>query len=331
MTEQFSALLAKQIDGQHSCAYESLSLSDLDDGDVTVAVEYSTLNYKDGLAITGVAPIVQKYPLVLGIDFAGTVIESTHAGFASGDKVVLNGFGASEHLHGGYAQRARINGDLLVKLPSGISTRQAMAVGTAGYTAMLSVMAMQDGAVSPQDGDILVTGAAGGVGSVAISLLAGLGYRVTASSGRPEQAAFLRSLGAQDVIDRATLSDPGKPLQRERWAGVIDSVGSHTLANALAQTQYDGVVTACGLAQGTDLPGTVMPFILRNVRLQGVDSVQAPMHRRLTAWERLGKELDLEKLEALSFDLPFAEVLGKAPDILAGKVRGRAIVALQHD
>jgi acrylyl-CoA reductase (NADPH) len=330
MSESFSALLAQQQDGQHHCAYQPLSIDDLDAGDVTVAIEYSTLNYKDGLAISGAAPIVQRYPLVLGIDYAGTVLDSSHPGFATGDRVVLNGYGASEYLHGGYAQRARVSGELLVKLPDGLTTRQAMAIGTAGYTAMLSVMALQDGGAGADAGDILVTGAAGGVGSVAVSLLASQGYRVVASTGRSAEEAFLKSLGAAEIIDRATLAERGKPLQKERWAGVIDCVGSHTLANALAQTRYDGVVTACGLAQGADLPATVMPFILRNVQLRGVDSVQAPMARRVQAWTRLADELDLSKLNDLSFDLPFSDLKDRAADILAGKVRGRAVIDLNR-
>lgn len=330
MTDSFPALVARKDDeGQHS-RYETLSLKDLDDGDVTVAIEYSTLNYKDGLAITGAAPIVQKHPLVLGIDYAGTVLESSHNGFQRGERVVLNGYGASEYLHGGYATRARVSGDLLVALPERLSTRQAMAIGTAGYTAMLSVMALQAGGPQPGDGEILVTGAAGGVGTVAISLLAGLGYEVVASTGRASETDFLKSLGAATVIDRAALSERGKPLQRERWAGVIDCVGSHTLANVLAQTRYDGVVTACGLAQGADLPATVMPFILRNVQLRGVDSVQAPLARRVEAWTRLAQELDLERLETLSFDLPFADIRDAAPKILSGAVRGRAIVDMSN-
>jgi len=329
MSDSFQALVAhKTDDGQH-CAYETLGLDDLDDGDVTVAVEYSTLNFKDGLAMTGNAPIVQRHPLVLGIDYAGTVIESSHASVATGDRVVLNGYGASEYLHGGYAGRARVSGDLLVKLPEGLSTRQAMAIGTAGYTAMLSVMALQAQGPEPGDGEILVTGAAGGVGSVAISLLAGLGYHVVASTGRAEETAFLESLGAAEVMDRGALSERAKPLQKERWAGVVDCVGSHTLANCLAQTRYDGIVTACGLAQGADLPATVMPFILRNVQLRGVDSVQAPMTRRQVAWERLGRELDLQRLDALAFDLPFSDLLETAPAILAGRTRGRAVVDLR--
>lgn len=327
MTDTFRALVARN-DDERIVSYEDLTLADLGEGDVTVAVEYSTLNYKDGLAVTNAVPIVQKYPLVLGIDLAGTVLESSHEGFNAGDKVVLNGYGASEYLNGGYTQTARLSGDLLVKLPDAFTTRQAMAIGTAGYTAMLSVMSLEEGAVTPDSGDILVTGAAGGVGSVALALLDKLGYRAVASTGRPSEEAFLKSLGAAEVIDRQALSEGGKPLQKELWAGVVDCVGSHTLVNALAQTRYNGVVAACGLAQGADLPATVMPFILRNIRLQGVDSVQAPMARRVEAWRRLASDLDIARLEALSFDLPFSQVLETAPKILAGQVRGRAIVDL---
>jgi len=329
MTNTFQALQARK-DPEHQVDYTTLSMEDLGDGDVTIAVEYSTLNYKDGLAVTNAAAIVQSYPLILGIDLAGTVQASTHAGFAAGDRVVLNGYGASEYLNGGYTQMAKVNGDLLVKLPDSLSTRQAMAIGTAGYTAMLCVLALEDGNVTPASGPVLVTGAAGGVGSVALALLKKLGYDTVASTGRSEEAPFLKSLGAGEVIDRTALSERGKPLQKELWAGVVDCVGSQTLANALAQSRYDGVVAACGLAQGADLPGTVMPFILRNVRLQGVDSVQAPMARRETAWARLAQDLDLDLLESLSFDVPFTEVLALAPSILAGQVRGRAIVDLSR-
>lgn len=329
MTNTFQALQARK-DPEHQVEYTTLSMEDLGDGDVTIAVEYSTLNYKDGLAVTNAAPIVQSYPLILGIDLAGTVAATTHTGFAVGDRVVLNGYGASEYLNGGYTQMAKVNGDLLVKLPASLSTRQAMAIGTAGYTAMLCVLALEDGNVTPASGPVLVTGAAGGVGSVALALLNKLGYETVASTGRTEETSFLKSLGAGDVIDRTSLSERGKPLQKELWAGVVDCVGSQTLANALAQSRYDGVVAACGLAQGADLPGTVMPFILRNVRLQGVDSVQAPMARRETAWARLARDLDLDLLESLSFEVPFTEVLALAPSILAGQVRGRAIVDLNR-
>ena len=329
MTNTFQALQARK-DPEHQVDYTTLSMEDLGDGDVTIAVEYSTLNYKDGLAVTNAAAIVQSYPLILGIDLAGTVQASTHAGFAAGDRVVLNGYGASEYLNGGYTQMAKVGGDLLVKLPDSLSTRQAMAIGTAGYTAMLCVLALEDGNVTPASGPVLVTGAAGGVGSVALALLKKLGYDTVASTGRSEETPFLKSLGAGEVIDRTSLSERGKPLQKELWAGVVDCVGSQTLANALAQSRYDGVVAACGLAQGADLPGTVMPFILRNVRLQGVDSVQAPMARRETAWARLAQDLDLDLLESLSFDVPFTEVLALAPSILAGQVRGRAVVDLSR-
>ncbi|MEP6391335.1 MAG: MDR family oxidoreductase [Halioglobus sp.] len=329
MAHTFQALKASK-DPEHRVDYTTLSMEDLGEGDVTIAVEYSTLNYKDGLAVTNAAPIVQSYPLILGIDLAGTVSASTHSGFTAGDRVVLNGYGASEYLNGGYTQVAKVNGDLLVKLPDNLSTRQAMAIGTAGYTAMLCVLALEDGNVTPASGPVLVTGAAGGVGSVALALLKKLGYDTVASTGRSEEAPFLKSLGAGEVIDRTTLSERGKPMQKELWAGVVDCVGSQTLANALAQCRYDGVVAACGLAQGADLPGTVMPFILRNVRLQGVDSVQAPMARREIAWARLAQDLDLDMLESLSFDVPFTEVLALAPTILAGQVRGRAIVDLSR-
>ncbi|MBT4520927.1 MAG: oxidoreductase [Halieaceae bacterium] len=325
MTDTYKALIANN-DPEFSVSYQQIGEQELGEGDVTVAVEYSTLNFKDGLAMTNASPIVQKFPLIMGVDFSGTVVESDHAGFQAGDKVVMNGYGCSENRNGGYTERARINGDLLVALPESLTSRQAMAIGTAGYTAMLSVMALEEGGMTPDRGEVLVTGAAGGVGTVAVVLLAGLGYRVVASTGRMEETEFLTSLGAAEVIDRQTLSEPGKPMQRERWAGVVDCVGSKTLANVVAQTQYGGVVTACGLAQGADLPLTVLPFILRNVQLQGVDSVHAPMARRQEAWRRLASELDIARLESLSFDLPFSEVLDSAPKILAGQIRGRAIV-----
>ncbi|MEM9397858.1 MAG: MDR family oxidoreductase, partial [Pseudomonadota bacterium] len=271
MTTKFPALVATKADAEQQSNFQELSFDDLDEGDVTVAIEYSTLNYKDGLAISGAAPIVQRFPLVLGIDFAGKVIASEHSDFDVGDLVVLNGFGASERLNGGYASYARLSGDLLVKLPSEIDSKAAMAIGTAGYTAMLCVLALEDAGVQPDSGPILVTGAAGGVGTVAISVLAKLGYRVEASTGRVSEEGFLKSLGAQTVHARDPLSAAGKPLQREVWAGVVDCVGSHTLANTLAQTCYGGAVAACGLAQGADLPATVMPFILRGVNLLGID------------------------------------------------------------
>lgn len=322
------ALVATRRDDNFQVDYCDLTDAEIGEGDVEVAVEYSTLNFKDGLAMTDAIPIVQKSPLILGIDMAGTVTHSDGNKFKVGDRVVLNGYGASETRHGGYTQRLRTDSNLLVKLPEGISTREAMAIGTAGYTAMLSVLRLEQLGVTPESGDVLVTGASGGVGTTAISLLAKLGYRVTASTGRLEEEEFLKSLGANTVIHRDELSAPGAPMQSTRWAAAVDSCGSHTLANVLAQTDYNGVVTACGLAQGTDLPATVLPFALRNVALLGVDSVNAPMPLRELAWARLARDLDRDKLKALSFDLPFAELKSIGPSILSGQVRGRAIVAL---
>ncbi|HYF58063.1 MAG TPA: MDR family oxidoreductase [Burkholderiaceae bacterium] len=313
----------------------SASLTELDDaalathaadGDVVVRVAHSTINYKDGLAIANRSPVVRKWPMVPGIDGAGVVESSTHPGFSPGDGVVLNGWGVGETHWGCLSQRARLKGDWLVPLPAGLSTRQAMAIGTAGYTAMLCVMALEAQGVTPGDGEVLVTGAAGGVGGVAIALLSGLGHRVVASTGRAAEADYLKGLGAADVIDRATLSAPGKPLQKERWAGVVDAVGSHTLANACAQTRYRGAVAACGLAQGMDLPASVAPFILRGVRLIGVDSVMCPMADRRRAWQRLADELDLAKLDAMTREIGLGEAIAQAPEILAGRVRGRLVV-----
>ncbi len=329
MTNTYKALVAQESE-EHAVAYQRLHEADLGEGDVTVAVEYSTVNFKDGLAITNTSPIVQKRPLVLGIDYAGTVIDSDSDRFRVGDKVVRNGFGASEYLNGGYCERARSDANLLVGLPKNLTTRAAMAIGTAGYTAMLCLLALEEGGTKPGEGEILVTGAAGGVGSVAVAILSKLGYQVVASTGRLEEAQFLMDLGAREIMDRQEISEPGKPMQRERWAGVVDCVGSHTLANSIASTRYNGVVAACGLAQGADLPATVMPFILRNVRLQGVDSVQTPLARREQAWARLSTDLDLDTLEALSFDLAFSDVVDTAPKILAGQIRGRAVVDLSR-
>lgn len=314
----------------HIVNYAEVSDADLGEGNTTIEVEYSTLNYKDGLAITNASPIARNKPLILGIDYAGTVVDTQSPRFQIGDKVVRNGFSASETLNGGYCERARCSDEHLVLLPSAINTRQAMAIGTAGYTAMLCVLALEDGGVDPGDGEILVTGAAGGVGSVAVSILSNLGYRVVASTGRPEEAKFLTDLGAAEIVDRRDLSDQGRPLQQERWAGVIDCVGSHTLVNALASTRYGGTVAACGLAQGADLPATVLPFILRSVRLQGIDSVQAPLDVRERAWSRLATDLDLQKLEKLSFEVGFSDLKTVAEDILVGKTRGRAIVNLSR-
>lgn len=325
MSNSYKALQLQDDEG-HAVEYVQVGDEALGEGNVTIAVEYSTVNYKDGLAITNAAPIASKKPLILGIDYSGTVVKSSSSRFKSGDKVVRNGFGASEVLNGGYCERACCSDEHLVALPEGISTRHAMAIGTAGYTAMLCVLALEDGGVTPDQGDVLVTGAAGGVGTVAVSILSKLGYSVTASTGRPSEAEFLKDLGAAQIIDRSELSEPGKPMQRERWAGVVDCVGSHTLANAVASTKYGGVVAACGLAQGADLQSTVLPFILRGVQLQGVDSVQAPLAARERAWSRLATDLDLSKLDALSFDVAFDDLKQVAGDILAGRTRGRAIV-----
>jgi acrylyl-CoA reductase (NADPH) len=327
MTPEFRALRVFKTEGGQEARLVSLTDADLMDGDVDVRVQYSTLNYKDGLALTGRAPVVRTWPLTPGIDFAGVVERSDHPGFSVGDRVVLNGWGVGETHHGGYAQRARVKGDWLVKLPEGLTSAQAMAIGTAGYTAMLCVMALERQGVTPDHGDVLVTGAAGGVGSVAIALLAGLGYRVVASTGRKEtEADYLTGLGAGEIIDRAGLSAPGRPLGKERWAGAVDSVGSHTLANVLAQTRHGGVVAACGLAQGMDLPGSVAPFILRGITLAGVDSVMCPTPRRIEAWRRLAEDLDLSRLGAMTREVGLGAVLGLAEEILAGQVRGRVVV-----
>jgi acrylyl-CoA reductase (NADPH) len=322
----YKALLIEKDGGPYRASIQQLDDDNLPEGDVTVKVDYSTINYKDGLAITGKAPVVRKFPLVAGIDFAGTVEASSHAAWKPGDKVVLNGWGVGETHSGGLAQRARVKGDWLVALPTSLSTRQAMAIGTAGYTAMLCVMALQGHGLKPESGDILVTGANGGVGSVAIALLSKLGYRVIASTGRPQEADALKALGAAEIIARDELSAPGKPLGKERWAGVVDSVGSHTLANACAGTKYRGAVAACGLAQGMDFPASVAPFILRGVTLYGIDSVMAPQDVRRSAWQRLGADLDLAKLDSMVREIPLSAAIDAGADILAGRVRGRLVV-----
>ena len=326
MTDRFRAIRVSKAETGQTTELVDLTLNDLMEGDVTVAVDYSTVNYKDGLALTGKAPIIRSFPLIPGIDFAGKVESSTNASFKPGDRVVLNGYGVGETHNGGYAQKARVKGDWLVKLPDTISSAHAMAIGTAGYTAMLCVLALEHGGVTPDKGDVLVTGAAGGVGSVAIALLAKLGYRVIASTGRASEADYLKSLGAADIIDRNELSAPGKPIGKERWAGVVDAVGSHTLANALASTRYGGTVAACGLAQGMDLPASVAPFILRGVTLAGIDSVQAPMAKRVAAWARLAKDLDLGKLDAMTTRANLKDVIDLGPKILGGQVRGRVVI-----
>jgi acrylyl-CoA reductase (NADPH) len=299
---------------------------ELMEGDVTIEIDYSTINYKDGLALTGTAPIIKTFPLVPGIDLAGRVSRSTRSDIAVGEPVVVNGWGLGESHHGGLAQRARLNGEWIVKLPPPLTTRQAMAIGTAGFTAMLSVMALERGGVTPDAGEILVTGAAGGVGSIAIALLSDLGYRAVASTGRIAEAGYLTALGAASILERSTLSSPGRPLGRERWAGAIDSVGSHTLANVLSQTRYGGIVAACGLAQGLDLPASMAPFILRGVTLAGIDSVRATPARRVEAWTRLARQLDLHKLETITSTVGFDQVFEVADRILAGQVRGRTVV-----
>jgi acrylyl-CoA reductase (NADPH) len=300
----------------------------LPEGDVTLGVEYSTLNYKDALAITNKSPVVRSWPMVAGIDGSGTVLQSSHRAWAPGDRVVLNGFGVGETHKGCLAARARLKGDWLVRLPAAFTPRQAMAIGTAGYTAMLCVLALERHGLSPGSGDVLVTGATGGVGSVATALLSRLGYAVTCATGKAVEADYLTGLGARNVIDRAELGRPGKPLQKERWAAVVDAVGSHTLANALAQTRYGGVVAACGLAQGSDLPATVLPFILRGVTLAGVDSVMAPIARRREAWQRLARDLDPAKLDAMTQEVGLADAVSRARDLIEGKVRGRIVVRI---
>ncbi|MDE2301763.1 MAG: oxidoreductase [Sphingomonadales bacterium] len=322
----FSAIVIDKTDAGQTVAVRSLDESQLPEGDVTIDVQYSTINFKDGLAITGTSPVVRKFPMVPGIDLVGTVRESSHGDWKPGDTVVLNGWGVGEGHWGGLAQKARLKGDWLVPLPAAFTPKQAMAIGTAGYTAALCVDALVGHGVKPEQGEVLVTGATGGVGSVAVALLARAGFTVAASSGKTSEGDYLKKLGATSIIDRAELSEKGKPLQRERWAGVVDSVGSHTLANALAQTKYQGVVAACGLAQGADLPGTVMPFILRGVSLVGVDSVMAPRAPRMAAWARLARDLDPALLDVIGVETGLEGAISAASAIVAGKVRGRVIV-----
>lgn len=327
MAETFKALLVSRDEEKNqSVAVTELSEDDLMEGDVTVAVEATTVNYKDGLAITGQGPVIRKFPLIPGIDFAGTVLSSSNPDWKEGDKVLLNGWGVGESHHGAFAERARVKGEWLIPLPEGMTAHDAMAVGTAGYTAMLCVMALERHSILPERGPVIVTGAAGGVGSVAVSVLSKLGYHVIASTGRFAEEGYLKELGATEVISRDELSSPGKPLGKERWAGGIDAVGSHTLANVLAMTSYGGAVAACGLAQGMDLPASVAPFILRGVCLLGVDSVNAPKVLRLEAWRRIASDLDHAKLTALSTTMPFSGIINAAHDIVAGKVRGRVVV-----
>ncbi len=324
----FRAVRIDKTDAGQSVALVDFDEKDLMDGDVTVRVEWSTVNYKDGLAVTGKAPVVRRFPMVPGIDFVGMVESSTHPDWKPGDRVILNGWGVGETHLGAYAEKARVKGDWLVPVPPGMTGREAMTIGTAGYTAMLCVMALERHGITPDRGPIVVTGAAGGVGSVAVALLARLGFKVIASTGRTAEADYLKGLGASEIIDRAELSQPGKPLGKERWAGGIDAVGSQTLANVLAQTRYGGAVAACGLAGGMDLPTTVAPFILRGVSLLGIDSVMCPLAVRREAWKRLASDLDRGKLAAMSNEIGLAGVLVAAPAILEGKVRGRIVVKI---
>jgi acrylyl-CoA reductase (NADPH) len=324
----FRALLATKTEDGQKIEITQLTEADLMDGDVTIQVEHSSVNYKDGLAITGKAPIIRRWPLVPGIDLAGTVLSSDNSNYKAGEKVVLGGWGVGEGHHGGYAEVARVKGDWLVPLPKGLTTAQAMAVGVAGYTAMLCVMALEEQGITPDRGEIIVTGAAGGVGSVSLVLLSKLGFNAVASTGRMEEAEFLKFLGATSVIDRNEFNTPVKPLAKPRWAAAIDSVGSVTLANIISQIQPEGAVAACGLAQGMDLPTSVAPFILRGVRLIGVNSVTTPLPRRIEAWDRLVKDLDLVKLQALTTHVKLEDVPNVAAAIVAGKVRGRVVVDL---
>jgi len=322
----FKAIQIDKTDDGQTVSLAEIDESVLPEGDVLIDVAFSTLNFKDGLAITGSSPVVRVWPMVLGIDLAGTVRESSHPDWKEGDKVVLNGWGVGEAHWGGLAQVARLKGDWLVPLPSAFDEKQAMAIGTAGYTAALCVDALVDAGVSPEQGPVLVTGATGGVGSVAIALLKAAGFEVHALTGKMDEADYLKGLGADAVIDRATMSEKGRPLQKELWAGVVDAAGSHTLANACAQTKYGGAVAACGLAQGADLPASVMPFILRGVRLLGIDSVMAPKAPRLKAWARLARDLDPAKLDAIATEIGLAEAIPAAAKFMSGEVKGRYVV-----
>ena len=324
----FKAIVIEKMDGGTKAALADFDEANLMDGDVTVHVEFSTINYKDGLAITGKAPVVRRFPMIAGIDFAGTVESSSHAGWKPGDKVILNGWGCGETHLGAYAEKARVKGDWLVPLPKTLSARDAMSIGTAGYTAMLAVMALERHGLTPANGPIAVTGAAGGVGSVAIAILAKRGFAVHAVTGRPQETNYLKRLGAAEIVDRKELAGPAKPLAKERWAGAVDVVGSTTLANLLSMTRYGGAVAACGLAAGMDLPGSVAPFILRGVCLYGIDSVMCPMDRRREAWKRLESDLDRQKLATITREIGLSDLLGVAPDILNSQVRGRIVVKI---
>lgn len=320
------AILIEKTGAGHQATLRDVDEAQLPEGEVTVRVDYSTINYKDGLAITGKAPVVRKYPMVPGIDFSGTVEASSDPEWKVGDHVILNGWGVGEVHWGGLAQRARVKGQWLIRLPDGLAPRQSMAIGTAGYTAMLCVMALQKHGLKPGDGEVLVTGAAGGVGSIAIAVLAGLGFKVVASTGRLGETEYLKALGATEVVDRAQFMSAGKPLAKERWAGAVDTVGSHTLANVCGSIRYAGAVAACGLAGGMDFPATVAPFILRGLTLYGIDSVMAPAAVRREAWKRLAATLNRAKLDAMTTEIPLAEAIAAGTRILAGQVRGRVVV-----
>ncbi|MGY8836116.1 MAG: acrylyl-CoA reductase (NADPH) [Enterobacterales bacterium] len=329
MSNPIKAIVINKEDNNYSASLSTIEHSDLPNENVSIDVLYSTLNYKDGLAITGKGPVVRSFPIVPGIDLVGTVTSSTSDEFKSGDNVILNGFGVGEKHWGGLAQKAALNSDWLIPLPAGISPKQAMQIGTAGYTAMLSVIALEKQGITPESGEILVTGANGGVGSFAIYLLNQLGFNVTAATGRLDQSEYLKELGAKHVIDRNELSNPGKPLQKERFAGAIDSVGSHTLANICASLKYGGVVTACGLAQGMDLPGSVAPFILRGISLMGIDSVMRPKADRIEAWDRLAKLVSADYLDKISTEISLEHVIDNAEQLMEGKIRGRVVVNCQ--
>ena len=324
----FKAMVVERGEGGQSVRVREFDENDLMEGDVTVRVTHSTVNYKDGLALTGKAPVVRRFPMIPGIDFAGVVESSSHPEFKPGDAVVLNGWGTGETHLGAYAGKSRVKGDWLVPLPTGLTAAQAMAIGTAGYTAMLAVMALEKHGLKPSDGPAVVTGAAGGVGSVAISLLSKAGWHVIASTGRPQERDYLKNLGAAEIVDRRELAAPGKPLAKERWAAGVDSVGSTTLANLLAMTKYRGAIAACGLAGGMDLPSSVAPFILRGVSLLGIDSVMAPKAVRLEAWQRLARALDQDKLAAMTSTIGLADVIEAGKAIVAGKIRGRTVVEI---
>ena len=329
MTETFRAIQVSKTDQGQQVQFVELTEADLMEGDVTVAVSHSSVNYKDGLAITGKAPIIRKFPLIPGVDFAGTVTKSCHKSWKPGNQVILNGWGVGEQHHGGFSELARVSGDWLVAVPKGWNCADTMAVGVAGFTAMLCVMALEEQGVKPGDGEVLVTGAAGGVGTVSIVLLAKLGFKVAASTGRVEEADFLKKLGASTIIDRKEFNGPVKALAKMRWDGAIDSVGSTTLANVISQINNDGTVAACGLAQGMDLPTSVAPFILRGVKLIGINSVTTPLPRRQQAWNRLARDLDLKTLAALTTHVKLEDVARVAAEIVAGRVRGRVVVDIR--